>query len=380
MGQAGRERGAASALHRWHALPSVGAARRGRPDRDLHEAHVPPCTPSGLPRPRRPRVPAQLEQGLCRTSPEVGRGAKLGITASRFLWLQNWMERLLAERVVRVGDFAEAWAGLLRLRRLGRQALSGAALQLRRSLLRPLPLYVLVTLRHLANRLSERRHCPCAIQSTSWQQAWRVDAHASDEGVCIGWSEVDDQGGLRTELSFWFAVTRAKAIVPWAFSREKDQVFRLIASLEAMGVLLALVLFGPMVQGRKEWNQTLLVQASTENLSNGLVLNSLLTTKCPLCSILMELAVRMEDLRARLEVEWTLRDYSAEAGRHDRLLGPSQAGRGHQQHEMASSRRASRGWGRLPERQRGGSSSRHVRQPARKRRKEERLRVRDPWQ
>ena len=101
------------------------------------------------------------------------REAKPCITASRALW----MERLLAERVVRVGDFEG----------LGRASFVCGALDYDRRFLAPLHNFVA--------RLRDPEDL--------WQQAWRVDAHASDGGVGIGgwWPEVDDQGGLRPELS-----------------------------------------------------------------------------------------------------------------------------------------------------------------------------------
>ena len=94
------------------------------------------------------------------------REAKLGITASRALWLQNCMERLLAERVVRVADVAEGLGrasfvyGALDNDRPFLRALYNFVAHFPPDSVRPLPLYVLVTLRHLANSLSERRHTP----------------------------------------------------------------------------------------------------------------------------------------------------------------------------------------------------------------------------
>ena len=52
--------------------------------------------------------------------------------------------------------------------------------------MKPLPLYVLVTLEYLKKKILQRRHCACALQRRSWKEAWRVDAHADVNGVGVG--------------------------------------------------------------------------------------------------------------------------------------------------------------------------------------------------
>ena len=72
---------------------------------------------------------------------------------------------------------------------------------------KPLPLYVLVTLENLKKKMFQTRHCPCGLQRRSWKEAWRVDAHADENGVGVGgrkptrreWSTRGTHPGLRSK-------------------------------------------------------------------------------------------------------------------------------------------------------------------------------------
>ena len=54
----------------------------------------------------------------------------------------------------------------------------------------------------------QRRHCECGLRRTSWDEAWRVDAHADEQGVGVGgwWPRKDNHGKISTWESPWFAV------------------------------------------------------------------------------------------------------------------------------------------------------------------------------
>ena len=179
--------------------------------------------------------------------------------------------------------------------------------------MKPLPLYVLVTLEYLRRKISQRRHCECGLSRTSWSQAWRVDAHADEEGVGVGgwWPQTNDKGQVKTWDSPWFAVKITPDNAPWAFQRD-GKAYRVIATLEALGLLLALLAFGP----RESLNNTALkiqVPALTDNKENGYVINKLMTTRFPLCTIVMALAAQAEMRGVRMEAEWTPRELNQEA-------------------------------------------------------------------
>ena len=88
----------------------------------------------------------------------------MGIKASRCEWLIGWMSKIVSEKVVHVGRFAEG---------LGRAAFVFGALEYERPVLAPLysfvalhsrdsittvPLFVLVVLEYLMGQLRRRRY------------------------------------------------------------------------------------------------------------------------------------------------------------------------------------------------------------------------------
>ena len=87
-----------------------------------------------------------------------------------------------------------------------------------------------------------------------------------------------------------FALKLTPENAPWAFQKN-GQAYWVIASLEAWAPLLALLAFGPG-QDLKHTKMTIQVPAFTDNRGNGYVINKLMTTRFPLCSIVMELAAQ----------------------------------------------------------------------------------------
>ena len=87
---------------------------------------------------------------------------------------------------------------------------------------KPLPLYALVTLEYLRQKIRQRRRCECGLRRTSWDEAWRVDAHADEKGVGVGgwWPKKDKLGKASTWESPWFAVRVTPDIAPWVFQKE----------------------------------------------------------------------------------------------------------------------------------------------------------------
>ena len=79
---------------------------------------------------------------------------------------------------------------------------------------------VTTTLSCLRRQLQVRRRHLCALTAASWSEAWRV-----------GWPTADSTGVITPQSA------------PWAFRRDGESS-RLIATLEALGPLLALMAFG----------------------------------------------------------------------------------------------------------------------------------------
>ena len=230
------------------------------------------------------------------------------------------MRKLISDKSVRICGFVDGLGrasfvyGALEFDKPFLAPLYSFASHYSMSSVRPLPLYVMVTLKHLADRLELRRHYCCSATQASWESAWRVDAQASKDGVGVGgWWPYTSMGILSQRSRVGSPVISRKSRY-CAFQKGINEAYRFIASLEALAVLAALVLFAPYLFDSPS-RPTLLIPAWTDNQSNGFSLNKLLTTKFPLCAVIMELAVRMEEAKARVDVHWTPRDRNAEADR-----------------------------------------------------------------
>ena len=78
---------------------------------------------------------------------------------------------------------------------------------------------------------------------------------------------------------------RTLTTMEWEFQRE-GKAHRVIATLEALLLLLALLAFGP-VQELKGMKTVIQVPAFTDNKGNGYVINKLMTTRFNLCVVVM---------------------------------------------------------------------------------------------
>ena len=137
---------------------------------------------------------------------------------------QGWYSRLLRDRSVQMQEFQEG---------LGRAAFVCGALDCDRPFLaplyafaarhapgsvKPLPLYLLVTVEYLRRKIRQRRHCECGRTRSSWKEAWRVDAHADENGVGAGgwWPRANERGQIETRIFPWFAIRVTPENAPWA--------------------------------------------------------------------------------------------------------------------------------------------------------------------
>ncbi len=242
----------------------------------------------------------------------------LGLSASRASWCVEWLRRLLRDGSARMSDFR---AGL------GRLSFACGALEYERPFLaplhafaalheqdahRPLPLFVMVVLEFLAERIARRRHYPSAEVRSKLAEAPRVDARAEGDAIGLGgWLPTRDGSGvIATSASPWFSFQLDRASAPWAYARN-GQPYRSIASLEALAALTAVVAFGdafpPSTDG------TLLIPGVTDNRGNRYALSRLQGTRFPLSAVVMELSAQLETRGARLELAWVPRDLNSEA-------------------------------------------------------------------
>ena len=134
---------------------------------------------------------------------------------------------------------------------------------------------------------------------------FRSDAKAEGETVVIGgWccSDSRDRGKCR-----WFSVRLTREDTPWVF--ESGEAYRAIAALELLGTLASLVAFP---QGRGS-ARAFHISAGTDNLGNRHLVSRLLTTKFPLCVVLMQLAWILHTQDLELRLDWLPRLQNREA-------------------------------------------------------------------
>ncbi len=243
----------------------------------------------------------------------------VGISARRASWCTGFLDKLARDGRCDLRHFRSG---------VGRLAFVVSALEWERPFLSPfytylslvngighraLPLYVRLTARYLSERIALRRVYPSALQRPLCIDAFRIDAHAEGQEIGIGgWLPRRDQRGeLRTELSPWFSFRLTSDSAPWAYAR--GEPFRSIASLEAVGVLVALVAFQNYFTSGSDAVYT--VRGLTDNKGNRATISRLQSTKFPLCAVLMEVAAQSEHLGIRLALDWIPRNWNVEADR-----------------------------------------------------------------
>jgi len=243
----------------------------------------------------------------------------LGLSASRAAWLIGWYDSLLRDKAVQIREF---------LAGLGRAAYACGALEFDRPFLAPLytfgslhpldstralPTYVLVVVKFLRDRLTVRRVQHCGQTLGKPLEALRVDAKAEGETATLGgWCPVRNaRGEIDPSLSPWFFVALNDQVAPWAYAKER-QPFRVVASLEALAALVAVITLGPPPgQGRSRGS--VLLPLCTDNRGNTHALTRLMSTKYPLCLWVMELAATLEERGLLLDAAWAPREWNAEA-------------------------------------------------------------------
>lgn len=93
------------------------------------------------------------------------------------------------------------------------------------------------------------------------------------------------------------------------------EAYRQIASLELLATLAAVTLFGVPPGEACGFH----CSAATDNRGNSNLVSRLLTTKFPLCILLMELAAQLQDRGAELRLHWLPRLQNEEAGDYSRF-------------------------------------------------------------
>ena len=139
-------------------------------------------------------------------------------------------------------------------------------------------------------------------------EVFRVDAMASDLGICVGgWEtyETNDPAKARR-----FSVVLDRKSCPWLYVRGEPH--RTIAASELLAVTMAVVLFGPMAKWRCKHGR-LVLSGFTDNASNSYVIDKFLSVKFPVSMVLMELSRQLAELQSELHLHWIPREQNEES-------------------------------------------------------------------
>ena len=144
-------------------------------------------------------------------------------------------------------------------------------------------------------------------------QAIRVDARAEGQEVGIGgWAPVvANDGTIDKWRSPWFMVRLTAESAPWAFC--KGEPYRAIMALELFATTVAVALLGPQIMGPEPVRGSIVFPSMADNLGSTYVIARGVSSKFPLCLVVMELAARLEAFSARLDSSWVPRDLNQEA-------------------------------------------------------------------
>ena len=103
----------------------------------------------------------------------------------------------------------------------------------------------------------------------------------------------------------WYAEEGGEEVAPWIYEKGKDQTFRYIATLELRGTLACVRLCGNQ---RDHGGALITMSDGTDNLGNSYVAHKPMTTKFPLCVILMQPCLDMNRKGSALDLDWVRRD------------------------------------------------------------------------
>ena len=178
---------------------------------------------------------------------------------------------------------------------------------------RRLPVYVLIVMAWLRDRLRDRRAHPVRQRLSLDGSSLRVDAKAEGNTVAIGgWApRKDSNGAISTALSPWFSIQLTRESAPWAFV--KGLPARTISTLELFASTVGLVLLAPPELDRPGASGLVSVTGYTDSQVSANVVARGLTTTYPLCTVAMELAAQLEARGAELHLEWIPRASNKEA-------------------------------------------------------------------
>ena len=239
---------------------------------------------------------------------------KIGVSARKVEWLRDWVKATNKEGRVLGREFK---AGI------GRMGFLAGAIKGARPFLAPL--YAVASRvgntsfveLHMAVKIameffldwleSEPMKLPAPPPGVAGE-VFRVDAMASEQGICIGGWETYESSD--PSLARWFSVELSRSNCPWLYIRGEPH--RTIAASELLAVTLAVILFGPSAKWRNKHGR-LVLSGFTDNASNSYLIDKYLSVKFPVSMVLMELSRQLGALGAELQLHWIPREQNEES-------------------------------------------------------------------
>jgi hypothetical protein len=241
----------------------------------------------------------------------------MGLSPSRTRWLVDWIDKIKKGTAVSLSDVE---------RGIGRVNFAVTALVYEKPFLGILyiwlgairkesrkhftaPWAVRIVLTWVKKRLLEADALQVVPELKESQGEWfRSDAKAEGQRAVIGGWEC--AYGTQPHQARWFAIDVEASWAPWVFAKGNDPK-RVIASLELLGTILCLILFGDQIKSNQLG--TMSITGSTDNQGNSYAVQKLLSTKWPLTVLLMELVEQLRQRKVELYLQWIQRDSNVEA-------------------------------------------------------------------
>ena len=240
----------------------------------------------------------------------------MGLSVARAEWLVGWLRHSAGLKTIEVTNFSGG---------LGRLNFAATALFYEKPWLGPLygwisvimqtgrstatlPWGIKFILHFLADKIekSDRVMTVPELPNTSRDQ-FLTDAKAENGKATIGgwYCGTEDEPKLPKDAP-WYFLEVDKTNFPWAFAKGGGDPQRVIATLELMGTVTALIAFD--IKATSLTKTTVTISAGTDNQGCSLALKKLMSTKWPLAPLLMELSEQMRSRSLELQLNWVPRN------------------------------------------------------------------------
>eukprot|EP00973_Karenia_brevis_P008009 1086039-Karenia_brevis.AAC.1 len=166
------------------------------------------------------------------------------------------------------------------------------------------PVMVKLVVRFLKEQIGSKTlevKCEDEDKRTQTTRVWTDAAAEADQAGIGGWEEVP---GRELKDSRWFYIDINPNSAAWAFEKGRNKSSRFIAALELLGTLIAADLF---TEGVDQLDRTTVI-AKTDNQGNTYAARRHLTTKFPLCCVMMQMSVLAIERRLSWRVQWVPRE------------------------------------------------------------------------